>query len=264
MPKTPLYLFEFAGRKFSATDLAQSLSAVDIRSSDILFVHSNLTSFGKLSLVVSRQQYLDAFIQRLVKLVGKRGTVILPTFSYSFCRGEIYDPVHTPSAVGLLSERFRTTAGVVRTLDPIFSVAIWGANQKYFQDVGTDCFGKNSIFEKLYEKNAKIVFLGETFDLTYLHFIEQRLGVPYRQIKKFKGQIRIGNGFKESEFDYNVRPLDGSVVYDLDKIAEFLDRRGVLKKTRLGYSQIRVVEAKDAYDTIADKLSQNPRFLLKK
>ncbi len=44
----------------------------------------------------------------------------MPTFSYSFNRYKNYDKIHTKSTMGILSEYFRTMAGI-RTDDPIFS-----------------------------------------------------------------------------------------------------------------------------------------------
>ncbi len=258
------YLFEYAGRKFSSADLVRTFKAVGIKPGDKLFVHSDLRSFGKINPRISQKEYLGAFVEALTGLVGKRGTIIMPTFSYSFCRGEIYDPRKTPSTVGSLTEYFRQLPGVARTIDPIFSVAIWGAKQKFFQAVGHDCFGSRSIFQKIRDTKGNFLFLGETFALTYLHFIEQDFGVPYRWLKKFTGQIRLKGGLKKFAFDYNIRPLDGTVNYETEKIAAFLERAAGLKKKPLGYSKVRVVGAREAYRAIVKKLKIDPRFLIKK
>ena len=256
------YLFEYAGQKFLVEDLVEALKRVDIGSGDKLFVHSDLRSFGKINPQIGKEEYLDAFVGALTGLVGESGTIIMPTFSYSFCRGEVYDPQRTLSTVGILTEHFRKMTGVVRTIDPIFSVAVWGVDQKFYQMVGGDCFGNKSIFQKIYDADFKILFLGETFDLTYLHFIEQAYGVSYRYRKKFTGQIIIDGELKEFAFDYNVRPLDGSIDYNLEAVADFLNRRGVLKTGRLGYSRLRLVGAKDAYAEITAGLKANPKLLL--
>ena len=64
-------------------------------------------------------------------------------------------------------------------------------------------------------------------------------------------------------FDYNVRPLDGSVEYNLLKIEDFFRRRGVIKEAKLGYSAIRLVTAKDAFLELSKGLKNNPNLLLK-
>lgn len=264
MNKSNPYLFEYGGQKFLTKDLVGALAAIGIGRGDKLFVHSDLRSFGRVNPKIKKKRYLDAFIQALVNLVGKRGTVIMPTFSYSFCRGEVFDPRKTPSTVGSLTEYFRQLTGVVRTIDPIFSVAVWGANQEFYQTVGSDCFGDKSIFQKIHDADFTILFLGEIFSLTYLHFIEQDCHVPYRFIKKFTGKILIGDKLVKRTFDYFVRPLDGSVTYDLEGIASFLGHQGILRKSKLGYSQVRLVGAQAVYKIIARKLRETPRFLIEK
>ena len=37
----------------------------------------------------------------------KKGTIIIPTFSYSFTKKETFDPTNTKSEVGIFSEIFR-------------------------------------------------------------------------------------------------------------------------------------------------------------
>ena len=257
------YLFEYEGKKFYTEDLVRAFKAVGIAPGDKVFVHSDVRSFGKVNPELREEAYLGAFVAALKSLVGKKGTIIMPTFSYSFPHGEVYDPQKTPSTVGSLTEHFRKLEEVVRTLDPIFSVAIWGANRTSYQEVGSNCFGDESIFQKIRDADFKMVFLGENFALTYLHFIEQDFGVPYRFIKTFAGKILIDGKLVERTFEYFVRPLDGSVRYDLERLARFLDSRGVLRKSKLGYASVRLVRAQDAYRIIARELQRDPRFLLK-
>lgn len=248
-------IFTYNGKKYYTLDIINALKRAGIKIGDSIFVHSDLKSFGKLNNKITREEFLGSFIKALKKTVGESGNIIMPAFSYSFCKREIFDPETTPSTVGILTEYFRKLKGASRSIDPIFSVAAIGPDKEYFIDVGTNCFGKNSIFEKLYDKNVKIIFLGKTFDITYMHFVEQKYGVTYRFIKKFKGKIKIGNDFKEFIFDYNVRPLDKNINYDLEGIADFLWGEGVLKRAGLGNSKIRAVNAVDAFNKIIKALT---------
>lgn len=256
-------IFEYNGKEYYLKDIVSALKKVGINLEDSIFVHSNLKSFGKINNQISRDEFIGCFVEALKQAIGDSGNIIVPTFSYSFCKKEVFDPENTPSSVGALTNYFRKLSGVKRSIDAIFSVAVFGPDKDYFIDVGMNCFGEGSIFEKLYEKNVKIVFLGETFDMTYIHFIEQRYGVPYRFIKEFKGQIKFGNELKEFIFYYNVWPLDIKIGYNLEGIADFLNDKGVLRKEKLGNSKIRVVSAVDAFDAIADGLKENIKFLLK-
>jgi aminoglycoside 3-N-acetyltransferase len=250
-------------KQYHVKDIVDALKRVGINLGDSIFVHSDLKSFGKIHSEMSRVEFIGSFVEALKQAVGENGNIIMPTFSYSFCNNEIFDPENTPSTVGILTNYFRKLTGVKRSIEAIFSVAAFGPDREYFVDVGTNCFGKKSIFEKLYDKDVKIVFLGETFDITFMHFIEQRYGVPYRFIKKFKGQIRFLNKLNEFTFEYNVRPLDRNVDYNLEGIADFLDYKGVLKIAKLGNSKIRAVSAVDAFNAISDGFRKNINLLLK-
>ncbi len=262
MNRPPLHLFAYQGREFSIGDLIKALTALGIKPEDRLFVHSDLRSFGKVNPQISQEDYPKAFVDALTRIVGENGTIIMPTFSYSFCRGEIYDPRETASTVGSLTEYFRQLPGVERTIDPIFSVAIWGAGQEFYQRVGSNCFGQDSIFQKIYDADFKILFLGETFALTFLHFIEQDMGVPYRYIKRFTGKIKVGSQLAMHAFDYYVRDLNQDPCYNLERIADCLKNGGFLHEVALGFSKIRVVGAGDAYKTIAQILRKDRRGLL--
>ena len=256
-------VFEHCGNGYSYSDILQSIKAVGICPGDSIFVHSDLKSFGKLAEAVSRDEFIGTFIRALIDAVGENGNVIMPTFSYSFCKKEVFDPENTPSTVGIMTEYFRKIPGVKRSSDAIFSVAAIGPDAGYFTSVGNVCFGEKSIFEKLYQRNAKMLFLGNTFDITYMHFVEQKHGVPYRYIKQFAGKMRQGDAIVDAAFDYNVRPLDKDIDYDLEKIASYFEQCGILSKSCLGNSKVRCVSSVDAFNSIITGLKKDAYFLLK-
>jgi len=261
--RTSAPIFNDGISDYSQDQIIDALKRVGIKKGDSIFVHSSLKSFGKICKGITKEYFLNAFLASLTETVGTEGNIIMPTFSYSFCKNQTFDPQKTPSTVGILTESFRKMKDVKRSTDPIFSIAVLGKDSDYFASVGTNCFGKNSIFEKLYYKDVKLMFIGDTFDITYMHFVEQKFGVTYRFIKKFKGIIKMGDSEQETEVDYNVRPLDKDIEYDLEAIASHFDRCGILRKTALGNSKIRVVGAVDAHDAIMKEFKTNECFLLK-
>ena len=256
-------IFEYNNSLYYCKDLVGALNHVGVKNGDSIFVHSDLRHFGRINTSIKREEFLGAFVGALKETVGENGNIIMPTFSYSFCRGEVFDSRLTTSKVGALTEYFRNTTGVKRSEDPIFSVAVFGPNKNYFTNVGNDCFGKGSIFEKLYKRNSKIVFLGETFDITFMHFAEQHCRVPYRYIKKFSGKIRAGGREKPATYYYYVRSLDGSAEYDLDKVVDYFQDCGILNKVELGHSIIRMIEVRKAFHAICDGLKNDIGLLLR-
>jgi aminoglycoside 3-N-acetyltransferase len=257
-------LFEADGRAYAYADLIEALGRLGIGRGDTVFVHSDLKSFGKLAPGVGRDQWMGSFIEAFRERLGKEGNLLMPTFTYSYCKKEDYDPGAAPSTVGALTEAFRTYPGVRRTLDPIFSAAALGPDSDYFAAAGSaDCFDKDSIFGRLHQKKAKLVFLGNTFDITYLHYAEQQRGVPYRFIKEFTGRTRVDGNWKETTVRYNVRHLDRNVSYNLEGIAGMIDRRGLLSTVPFGAGRLREVSSVNAYNVIREELDRDIHALLK-
>jgi len=259
---TPLYKTN-EGYLYSK-DVLNALKASGIQTGDILFIHSDIASFGKLA-SFDTKVFLGSLISIFQKAVGKNGTVIMPTFSYSFCKNELFDLEQTKSTVGTLTDFFRNQKDVVRTAHPIFSVAIWGNKKETFIDVSTDSFGVQSIFDKLYQENTKIVVLGSPFysSCTFIHYIEQMYGVPYRYLKTFNGIIKDKEKEYEAKATYYVRYLDSNVDLDTTLLEQALLDSRVMSKVKLGASCIMTVAAKDFYDIGMHLLKKNIYSFLK-
>ena len=88
----------------------------------------------------------------------KDGTLVIPSFTYSFNRNESFDVDRTKSSLGNFSESFRKMDDVTRTRQPIFSFCSLGKHSELFcsSDI-TDCFGELSGFGLLHSLNAKLM-----------------------------------------------------------------------------------------------------------
>ncbi len=95
----------------------------------------------------------------------------MPTFTYSFCKNEVYDKLNSKCTVGILNEFFRKQEGVKRTNDPIFSFAVKGAKEDLFlYKEQKSCFDEGCIYNILKNNNGKIVLLGtQLLDHTFTH-----------------------------------------------------------------------------------------------
>ena len=212
-PPCPLY--EYEGNNICYSDFVRSLEKVGIEKGDTVLVHSDISVFGKLCLS-DRDLLCKALVDTIKESVGDQGTIVMPTFSYSFCNNEFFDINSTRSTVGVLTEYFRQQPDTSRTAHPIFSVGIWGKHHQQLLDVGPDSFDRNSTFGKLQDMNAKILFFGAPFlACTHIHFAEQLQGVPYRYVKTFVGTVKDGDDVHKATCTYLVRNLEMNVIYDL-------------------------------------------------
>lgn len=260
----PLFIYNHKNnghKKIGKGDFKTILKSLGINDDDVIFVHSDVSVFGKLA-TFDRVFILDSFVEALQETIPN-GTLILPTFTYSFCKGEKFSIKNSKSTVGALTEHFRKKEDVSRTKHPIFSVSIWG-NKNGFLDIGKDSFDKKSIFGKLHKKNAKLLFLGASFQsCTYMHYIEQMHGIPYRYIKSFKGKIVDNNEEYEGEYTFFVRYLDSNVDFDMEKTEKYLLNNGFMKKKQLGSGEILLIESKVLYKEGFKLLDKDIFYFLK-
>ncbi len=257
--ETPLYTFET--QTISYKDILERLQEAGIQKGDVVFVHSDIAAFGKLA-TNNRELLMDNIIWALKDAVGEEGTIIMPAFTYSFCRSKEYDQQYSPSTVGVLTEYFRKQPEVDRTLHPIFSAAIWGKRKKEILNVGPDSFGKDSIFAKLHQLQGKILFLGAPFQSgTYMHYVEQSYNVPYRYFKYFQGTVRSnGRSFSDTA-RFFVRDLENNVTYSAAKLEQCLLEKGLMKKVKIGAGEILLVDGEALYKEAFSCLQKDINFL---
>lgn len=145
-----------------------------------MLCHVGLLLMGLPREMLAGQSAAQVLHQTLREVLGPQGTLLVPTYSYSFCRGEVYDPLASPSRLGPFGEYFRKVDGVTRSLEPIFSVAGQGpAAAGLFSDLPRDCFGPGCLYERLEAAGAKVLTVGVNLHyFTGLHHLEQLAGVP--------------------------------------------------------------------------------------
>jgi len=130
-------------------------------------------------------------IVSLLKRLGKEGTLMMPTFTYSYAglwnaSAYTYNPDKTPGiANGILSETFRKMPGVSRSNNPTYSVAAYGKYAEHLTSGSLDNagLGHGSSYNIAMELGAKILLLnlGNNRN-SMLHYIEIASGLPYNDI----------------------------------------------------------------------------------
>jgi len=258
----PLYVFEDS--IITDVHLAQALRNLGVESGDMVFMHSDVGSFGKLA-TTDTQAFLGGITNTVKAVVGERGTVIMPTFTFSWGRGEPFDIQHTRTSMGSLPEFFRTLPSVIRSWHPMHSVAACGTRAQDVTSVSCDTFGAGSVFEHLRTFDAKILMFGVDFTYcTFLIHVEQMLGVPYRFKKKFQGTIIDSGVARKDAIVYFARPLEGGIDNDMQRIEAPLLNAGLLDKITIGAGTARLVRARVLFGVASDLLVKNPCALLTK
>lgn len=247
------------------SDVSNALLSIGVTKGSTVLVHPDAIVAAQFPPMPAEQR-LDRLIEAIESAIGPSGTLIIPTFSYSFTKGEIFDVLNTPSAVGLVSERFRTRPGVLRSADPIFSVAARGPLAREMCAIPVkECFGPESVFAALHRLNADIVDLGCSMSRggTFVHYVETAHGVDYRYPKVFSGTMVLSNRQTcECSVVYNVRDLTRKSDGDLRRLQKRLADEGKLRSVEVGRSRILAVAASGLFDTTWKMLDEDPVSLI--
>jgi aminoglycoside 3-N-acetyltransferase len=249
----------------SPSEVTEALKSIEIEEGSTVLVHPDAIVAAQFA-GISPELRLDALIEAVQAAIGSSGTLIMPTFSYSFTKGERFDVRRTPSAVGMVSERFRTLPRVARSADPIFSFAARGPLAERLCDmIVKECFGQDSVFALLHRVNAQIVDLGcsMTRGGTFVHYVEVAHGVDYRYKKEFSGTVVFPDGRSiETSVVYHVRDLTRKSAADLRRLQNRLAQENRLRSVDVGRSRIMAVTTNDLFNTACKMLDEDPVSLI--
>lgn len=255
-------LFNSNGCWLTRGDLLEALKAVGASDCKILYMHSAL-SFGTPNPELKRSALLQALYETLQELGVE--TLCVPTFTFSFCNGDVYDVEKTRSHMGALNEYIRQRPEAIRSIDPLMSVAMVGRDRDLVENLGHDSVGKNSTFDRLCNKDGvKFLFLGVDLGdcFTYMHYLEWLAQVPYRYQRNFTGTI-IENGTSvEDTYSLfvrynNVTANEASYTY-----GKMLTARGLQQTVPFGDTTIGCVSEPDAKKLYLALLNDNPDYFI--
>lgn len=169
---------------------------------DHLLIHA---SFRHLKKLVPGSVPED-WIRALKSSVGRKGSLIVPAFSYNYKktkgRQEVFSRPRTGSAVGSFSEAFRLSPGTLRTSSPTHSFCLWGKITESidFSNAPVSPLGKGSVLQWLAEnENSKILMLGVNFtSFTFGHYLEIMAPVPWADFSPWAHLGVLNAGISEN------------------------------------------------------------------
>lgn len=244
---------------YNFKEICAALKKVNIKLGDNVLCHSNLGFFGKPSKIKNSNELCKIFFEAFKNSLGSEGTLIVPTFTYSFFNKKKFD-IRIPSKMGIFSEYVRNLNDSLRSKDPNFSISANGPLSEFFTDIKTkNTYGKNSFFDKFHKINGKILdfnFLGSTI----IHYYERNLNVPYRYDKKFFGYV---NKEKSTWIVYS-RYLKKEFIHDPVKITNILRKKNYFLRSKLGKGEMTCVTSNKFYNTIKSEIKNNQYLLTEK
>jgi len=250
-------------RKKSQRIIEEQLEKICLLKGDVVLVHADSTAIREMS-SLSWSDALNLLKNCFLNILGTSGTLIVPTFNWDFCQGKPYIHEKTRSQVGMFTNNVLNDSRSIRSFHPIYSFAGIGAKKyEILNNVPNSSFGKDSVFDRLYKFNAKIILLNFDLGTSFVHYVEQRIGVDYRYLKKFTGSVTKEGVTHDDSFDFYVRRLDYDVDVNLSRLHESLYSRGKMKCSKMGGKyNLKQFNCNDIYNLIEEKLKNEPYFLL--
>lgn len=244
-------------------DIVASFRQAGVERGSVVMLHADAIVLAQLPPMANEARYAVLF-DALEEILGSDGTLVMPTFTYSFTDGDDFDVGRTPSKVGALTEFFRTSPEVLRSRDPIFSVAARGRLAEAFATVPThDCFGPQSAFGLLDQNDGILACFGCAFDrITFTHYVEQNAGVDYRSFKMFAGLSMENGEARRSDVRYFVRDLSRDTAIDLSRLRGRLTENGRLATVSVGRLSLAAVRARAFQEEALRLIEQQPNALI--
>jgi aminoglycoside 3-N-acetyltransferase len=245
----------------------EALNKLAICKDDILYISSDikvllykLASDYGITSKKDRNIVLNQIVDCLQQIVGIQGTLLFPVFSWSFCCGKGFNYKTTKGEVGSFSNWVMANRpDFLRTQHPMYSFMVWGADTKMLVSMqNQEAWSECSPFNYFRIKCAKqLLFNIEAYQgLTFGHFVEQCVHVPYRHPKYFFGKYTDADGNTEiRSYSMYVRDIDvdvGCSIYN-----KFLIKKGTAIQTEWQDNVLTVVDLAKCFPIIRDDILYN-------
>jgi aminoglycoside 3-N-acetyltransferase len=242
--------------------LVDELLKCGVRPDMTLLVHTRMSSLGWIC------GGEEAVVLALLKVLGAKGTLMMPSFSSNNSdpanwtnppvpaawwqrirdSSPPFDPVRTPSSnVGRVAELFRTFPGVKRSLHPFCSFSAIGPNADFLlnKEQSIECvFGDASPIGKLYQLDGHILMLGSDFlSCTSLHLSEYRANIPRKFISD--GTAVLTSEGKRRWVEIKVLALNED---EFVKIGEQFEMANALSPSQIGKATVRLLRQRALVD----------------
>lgn len=228
-------------------DIVASLREVGLRDGDGVFLHSSLSSFGEI------RGGSATVLQALDDVLGPEGLIAMPAFPLVggtqeyLSTNPVFDVRNTASTMGSLTERFRTSPGVVRSLHPTHSVAAKGPGAEELvagHEEAETPFGEGTPFARMIERGMVQLWFGVGLRIfTLYHAFEclRPAGFPIDVFQEERVDARVidAEGREKTVSTLVHDPVVGGRKDDTrEAIRTHLLETGVLERATLGRGEV--------------------------
>lgn len=244
--------------------LLDDLMRIGVCRGDFLVVHSSFKSLGL------RDRTPSDVIATLLEAAGEDGTLMMPTFTYSYSgiwNVQPFNLAATPGRNnGILTETLRKYPGALRSGHPTYSVAAVGKHAEIVtaNRENSSALGIGSSYDEAYRLGAKVLLVGMGNNRnSMLHYAEVAAGLPYNDIpfREFWGRTAL--------VEKNGKAVEVSLEEEFPGCSQnfgvadgYLEEVGAIRRGRICSADSMLMSAKDMLEAVIARLREEPAWLL--
>ncbi len=87
------------------SQIKEAFKKSGIKKNDSIIIHGDAGIAEQIK--INKKDKVNFFLNLLIKLIGEKGSIIVPAFTYNACKTKIFDKQKDKAETGLFSEIFR-------------------------------------------------------------------------------------------------------------------------------------------------------------
>ena len=220
--------------------LVADLRALGVETGMDVMVHSSLAAVGE---VVGGA---DAVVDALLAAVGRRGTLLMPSFNHK--AAWVYNPMTTPTTNGAIPDALWRRPEAARSVHATHAVAAIGPWAGWYCEdhLEIGIWEAESPIGKLVHSGGHILTLGVTHDSSTAYHVAEA-SVPCTCNDPFGNIDRVVMPDGSVEEVWGLAFRSGECPVAIHKIDQTLDRRGLQRRGKVGRADCELVLGLDLW-----------------
>lgn len=242
-------------------EIREGYEQVGMRPGQVVYITGNFGRPGNFG-APNKELLLKAHLDTILAVIGVKGTLIVPTHSFSLVRTNlVFDVANTRSEMGPFTEFVRVQDSTVRQFHPFSSHSAYGFDAPFICTKNSrHVFGPHSPFQRMIDADALYVSVGQSMEQTIslVHHAEFSMGVPYRYTKEFIHPCLINGVIRNELFYLHVTHHDCDIIRDKNKkIMEDFKSKHVLNRAKMGRSFVEAISTKSFYENTLELMRKD-------
>jgi len=249
--------------RYTVSSLVEAIRSVGVKQGDLVYLSTQLYGVGPIDGISSRNCYLSAVYDAFRSVIGREGTLVVPTFTQQVGRFGVPFVLETTECLtGIFCEYVRQLEGSVRSLHPVFSVSAIGPKaESVCNDVSGVAFGYDSAFDRIVRLGGKAVCIGFDFYsghiVSLMHYVETAFAVPYYYNKLVTAPVYASGRMIDKPFVINVKYRDVGCEFDYRRYIDVLSEARLIRSAKIGRGEIHAVLAQEMFQAGVEMLKHD-------